>query len=155
MGDGQASTVARLYRNGTGCDYGEGDTADFIFRGRAYAKLASNPAAAERLFAYDGVVEIEYRRIPCQFSGANLVFKVHEHSKYPEYLAIVIQYVAGQNDITAVELWQEDCKQWRAMRRYGAVWDTPYPPSGSINCRGEIGAGKQSHPWRLESWGFL
>lgn len=34
------------------------------------------------------------------------MFKVHEHSKYPDYLAIVVLYQAGQKDVTAIELWQ-------------------------------------------------
>lgn len=86
-------------------DYGEGDRTDFILSPRAYAKLGNNPTSTEILFAY-GVVDIEFKRVPCQFSNANLAFKVHENSRYPGYLAIAIQYVAGKNDITAVELWQ-------------------------------------------------
>ena len=85
-------------------DYGEGDRTDFILSPRAYTKLA-RPNSALELFAY-GVVDVEYRRISCQFAGYNIVYKVHEHSQYPHYLAIVFLYVAGQNDITAVELWR-------------------------------------------------
>lgn len=85
-------------------DYGEGDNTDFILSLRAYSKLALPNMAAE-LFSY-GVVDIDYRRIPCQHSGYNLMFKVHEHSRFPEYLALVPIYQAGVNDITAVELWQ-------------------------------------------------
>ncbi|MBA0762190.1 hypothetical protein Gotri_024732 [Gossypium trilobum] len=33
-------------------------------------------------------------------------FKVHEHSKYPNYLAIVILYQAGQTEILAADVWQ-------------------------------------------------
>lgn len=85
-------------------DYGEGDRTDFILSPRAYTKLAK-PNLALELFAY-GVVDVEYRRISCKYSSNNLMVQVHEHSNYPQYLAIVILYVAGQNDITAVELWQ-------------------------------------------------
>ena len=85
-------------------DYGEGDRTDFILSPRAYTKLA-RPNSALELFAY-GVVDVEYRSISCQFDGYNLMYKVGERSKYRRYLAIVILYVAGQNDITAVELWQ-------------------------------------------------
>lgn len=85
-------------------DYGEGDNTDFILSVRAYAKLAS-PYTAEQLFAR-GVVNVEYKRIPCQYPAYNLVFKVHEHSKYPVYLALVPLYQAGVNDIIAVEVWQ-------------------------------------------------
>lgn len=89
-------------------DYGEGDKTDFILSPRAYARM-SQPDQTAELFAY-GVVDVKFRRIPCQYSGYNLMFKVHEHSKQPDYLAIVIIYVSGRNDITAVQLWQVHSK---------------------------------------------
>ena len=85
-------------------DYGEGDRTDFILSSRAYSKLAL-PNVAKELFAF-GVVEVEYSRISCQYSGQNIMYKVHENSNYPHYLALIVLYVAGKNDITAVELWQ-------------------------------------------------
>lgn len=85
-------------------DYGEGDNTDFILSPRGFSNLALPNAEAE-LFAY-GVVDVEYKRVSCQYSGYNVMYKVHEHSKYPDYFALVITYAAGQNDITSVELWQ-------------------------------------------------
>lgn len=86
-------------------DYGEGDHTDFILSPRAYLRLARADAAAQ-LFAY-GVVDVEFRRISCKFAGYNnLMFKVHEHSRFPQYLALVFLYQTGQNEILAVELWQ-------------------------------------------------
>jgi hypothetical protein len=85
-------------------DYGEGDKTDFILSPRAFARLA-RPNLASELFPY-GVVDVEYRRISCTYSGYNLMFKVHENSKFPHYLALFVIYAAGQNDITAVELWR-------------------------------------------------
>ena len=87
-------------------DYGVADRTDFILSPRAYANLASSNLAFELELFADGVVDVEYRRISCQHPGYNLMYKVGERSKYRRYLAIVILYVAGQNDITAVELWQ-------------------------------------------------
>ena len=86
-------------------DYGEGDRTDFIMSPRAYSRLARNPDASKELFKY-GVVDVEFRRVPCRYSGYNVFFKVHEHSKNPNYLAIVILYAAGRYDITAVQFWQ-------------------------------------------------
>ena len=101
-------------------DYGEGDKTDFILSTRAYAKLA-RPNVVSQLFSY-GVVDIEYRRISCKYSGYNLMFKVHENSNYPHYLSIVLLYVAGQNDITAVEFWQVCALQkewyWKYYKSY-------------------------------------
>ncbi|XP_059441340.1 expansin-like B1 [Corylus avellana] len=163
VNDGSVAGVSRLYRNGTGCgacyqvrcttpeycsdegvkivvsDYGEGDTTDFILSPRAFVRLARANVAKE-LLAY-GVIDVEYRRVSCQYSGHNLMVKVHENSRFPHYLALLVIYVAGQNDITAVELWQEDSQQWRGMRRaYGAVWDMANAPtgSGSIKLRFQV-----------------
>ncbi|KAF8412469.1 hypothetical protein HHK36_000433 [Tetracentron sinense] len=158
---GDVGAVSRLYRNGTGCgacyqvrctipqlcddagvkivvtDHGEGDYTDFILSTRGFTKLARPNMAAE-LVAH-GVVDIEYRRISCQYPGYNLVFKVHEHSRFPEYLAIVVLYQAGQKDIVTIEVWQEDCQQWRSLRRaYGAVWDMTNPPRGAVNLRFQL-----------------
>ncbi|KAI5602150.1 hypothetical protein POPTR_001G151500v4 [Populus trichocarpa] len=161
VNDANVAGVSRLFKNGTGCggcyqvrckasnlcsddgvnvvvtDYGEGDKTDFILSTRAYARMA-RPNMALELFAY-GVVDVEFRRIPCRYNGYNLMFKVHEHSRFPEYLAIVLLYQAGQNEILAVELRQEDCKEWRGMRRaYGAVWDIPNPPKGAISLKLQV-----------------
>lgn len=158
VNDGQVAGVSRLYRNGTGCgacyqvrckipahcnedgtkvvvtDYGEGHYTDFILSTRAYASLARPNMAAE-LFAF-GVVDVEFRRVPCTYSY-NLMFKVHEKSHNPGYLAILAVYQGGVYDITGVEVWLEYCKQWRPMRKvYGAVWDMENPPMGSaLNLR--------------------
>lgn len=127
-------------------DHGEGDYTDFIMSPRAFAKLA-HPNTAFELFSY-GVVDVQFRRVSCQYPNYNTVkFKVHEHSRYPDYLAIIIIYVGGQNDITVVELWQEDCNEWKGMRRsHGAVWDMANPPKGDIKLRfqvsGSVGYGR-------------
>ncbi|KAI3791026.1 hypothetical protein L2E82_04562 [Cichorium intybus] len=170
---GEVTGVSRLFKNGTGCgacyqvrckspkhcseegtkvvvtDHGEGDNTDFILSVRAYTKLAL-PGLAEELFSY-GVVDVEYKRIPCQYSGYNLMFKVHEHSRFPDYLSLVAIYQAGVSEITAVEIWQEDCQEWVCMRRaYGAVWDLPSPPrgqpEGAINVRIQV-SGSSGSKW--------
>jgi len=86
-------------------DYGEGDRTDFIMSPRAYSRLGRNADASAELFKY-GVVDIEYRRVPCSYTGYNVVFKVHEHSRNPDYFAVVVLYVDGTYDVTAVELFQ-------------------------------------------------
>jgi len=86
-------------------DYGEGDRTGFIMSPRGYSKLGRNTYASTELFKY-GVVDVEYRRVPCRYGGYNLLVKVHEHSRNPHYLAILILYLGGTYDVTAVELWQ-------------------------------------------------
>lgn len=42
---------------------------------------------------------------------------------------------------------QDDCKEWRGMRRaYGAVWDMPNPPEGSITLRFQV-SGSMGMKW--------
>ncbi|MEW5208121.1 expansin C-terminal domain-related protein [Bacillus cereus] len=54
-------------------------------------------------------------------------------------MAIILIYQAGQKDVTAVELWQADCQEWRGMRKaYGGVWDMPNPPVGALNLRFQV-----------------
>ncbi|RWR89716.1 expansin-like protein B1 [Cinnamomum micranthum f. kanehirae] len=155
---GDVGAVAKLYRNGAGCgacyqvsctnpklcledglkivvtDHGEGDNTDFILSASGFAKLA-RPGMDKELIAR-GVVDIEYRRISCRYPGHNLMFKVHEHSKFPDYIAIIILYQSGKKDVTAMELWQEDSQQWKGMRRaYGGVWDMVSPPKGALTVR--------------------
>ncbi|KAJ4712645.1 Expansin-like like [Melia azedarach] len=157
INDAKVAGVSRLWKNGIGCgacyqvrckvpqrcsengvmavvtDYGEGDNTDFILSPRAYSKLA-RPGASAKLFSY-GVVDVEFRRVPCRYNY-NLRFKVHEHSSFPGYLALVILYQAGQSDILAVDIWQGHRRDWMPMRRaYGAVFDIANPPRGSITLR--------------------
>ncbi|XP_074315941.1 expansin-like B1 [Silene latifolia] len=152
VNDGYVAAVHRPYRNGTGCggcyqvkckaggctdegvtvvatDFGIGDRTDFIFPARVYSKMAQADFEGE-LLSY-GVVDIEYRRVPCDFGGSTLVFKIHEATKYPYYLAIIIVYPPGVYDVVGVQIWEEDSKTWRDMRKpYGAVWDMENPPKG-------------------------
>ncbi|BAT75796.1 hypothetical protein LR48_Vigan01g208100 [Vigna angularis] len=162
VNDGSVAGVSRLWRNGSGCgacyqarckipqycdengafvvatDYGEGDRTDFIMSPRAFSRLGRNADASAELFKY-GVVDIEYRRVPCSYSGYNVVFKVHEHSRNPDYFAVVVLYVDGTYDVTAVELFQQDCQEWKPLRRaFGAMFDYSNPPSGEIYLRFQV-----------------
>ncbi|GAB4834640.1 hypothetical protein Ancab_032903 [Ancistrocladus abbreviatus] len=160
MNDGNVAAVSRLYRGGTGCgacyqvrckapmckddgvqvvvtDHGAGDDADFILSPRAYTRMARSGAEEQLLGC--GVVDIEYRRVPCQYDGSNLFLKIHEKSKYPHYLALVPFYQAGMSDIVAMEIWQDDCKEWRPMRKpFGAAWDMENPPRGDLTIRLQV-----------------
>ncbi|KAL2903041.1 Expansin-like B1 [Bienertia sinuspersici] len=160
VNDGYVAGVHRPYRNGTGCggcyqvrcktgggecsnegvvvvatDFGVGDWTDFLFPARAYAKMA-RPGYEAKLLAY-GVVNIEYKRVPCTFRGSNkLIYSVHQRTKYPHYLAVIIIYPPGIYDVVGAQIWQEDCKAWRPMRKpYGAVWDMENPPRGDLRIR--------------------
>ncbi|XVF51852.1 hypothetical protein PTKIN_Ptkin04bG0217200 [Pterospermum kingtungense] len=157
-----AAVSKSLYKNGSGCgacykvrctnpqlcdyngvnivvtDYGEGDRTDFILSPLAYERMAKRPDTAKQLFAY-GVVDVEYQRIPCTYEGYKLKLKVIGHSSYPYYLAFVILYQPGENDILSIDIWREDSKEWVGMRRsYGAVFDMANPPLGPVSLRFQV-----------------
>ncbi|CAL1401722.1 unnamed protein product [Linum trigynum] len=149
VNDGNVAGVSRLWKNDTGC----GDcyqvrckapnvcSDDGLGRGRPHGlhpqptRLRKDGASQLRAGAVQvrrGGGGVHYKRIPCRYAGYNIVFKVKEHSKYPDYLA-------GQYDVTAVDIWQEDCKQWRGMRRaYGAVFDVVTPPKCELRVRFQL-----------------
>ncbi|KAI3905139.1 hypothetical protein MKX01_017385 [Papaver californicum] len=166
LNGGGVGTVSNLYRNGTGCgacyqirctipqlcttagmtivvtDHGEGDHTDFILSPRGFTQLA-HPNMAQHLMAYGVII----CTVSCQYPGYNLMFKVHEHSRFCEYLALIVIHQSGQSDISAAELWQEDCKEWRGMRKaYGGVWDITSPPKGVIKVRFQV-SGADGQKW--------
>ncbi|XP_054775855.1 expansin-like B1 [Prosopis cineraria] len=159
VNDGSVAGVSGLWKKGSGCgacyrvrcrdaqycdeygslvvatDYGEGDRTDFVMSPRGYSRLGRNPESSAELFKY-GVVAVEYTRVTCTFAGANPLIRIHESSKYPDYLALVVLYMPGQFDIVSMEIYQVDRNEWRTMRRaFGAVFDIIDAPHQAIIVR--------------------
>ncbi|KAK7262170.1 hypothetical protein RJT34_29731 [Clitoria ternatea] len=164
-----AAVSGRLWRNGAACgtcyqvrckiaeycnanganvvvtDYGEGDRTDFILSPRALEQLGRNNAS-EKLKKY-GVLDIEYKRVPCRYPG-NVLFHVKESSNNPGYFAVILLNVNGKYDVTAVELWRKERRQWEPLRRvYGAVFDFANPPEGELSLRFQVTYPKGYTDW--------
>ncbi|KAK7262173.1 hypothetical protein RJT34_29735 [Clitoria ternatea] len=161
INNGSVAAVSGLWRNGAACgtcyqvrckiaeycdanganvvvtDYGAGDRTDFIMSPRAFSQLGRNKAASEKLKKY-GVLDIEYKRVPCRYSG-NVLFHVQESSNNPGYFAVILLNVNGKYDVTAVELWRKERRQWEPLRRVsGAVFDFANPPKGELILRFQV-----------------
>lgn len=85
----------------TGSAIGRG--TDFVLSYGAFVKLARTNKG--KLLVALGVIDAEYKRVPCQYPGTTVKVMVHEKSRYPGYLAIVFLYQDGQSDITAVQIY--------------------------------------------------
>ncbi|XP_054825648.1 expansin-like B1 [Prosopis cineraria] len=163
---GMVAGVSGLWRGGAGCgacyevrckdsklcnqngptivatDFGAGDRTDFIMSLNGFLKLGRDSSASQELKKY-GVVDVEYKRVPCTHDGSNVLIKIHESSKYPDYLAIIILYVPGMKDVVGVEIYDDYSKEWRAMRRaFGAVFDIVNAPRGPFKLRLQFSGSK-------------
>ncbi|XP_074572642.1 expansin-like A2 [Curcuma longa] len=108
--------------------------AEWVLSGPAYSAMARRGMAKElkKLAA----VDVEHKRIPCEYSGRNLSIRVEEKSRRPEYLAIKFLYQEGQTDIVAVDLAQVKSSNWQFMNRdNGPTWSTEQVPAGPLQIR--------------------
>ncbi|VFQ85809.1 unnamed protein product [Cuscuta campestris] len=156
---GDVTAASNLYRDGVGCgacyqvrctdaaycsdkgvtavitDSGASDRTDFILSRGAFGRMANTKWSAQCLLS-QGVVDIQYQRVPCSYPNKNMTFKIHEKSINPHYLAFAIWYQQGLKDITALLICEIQNFKCKLMdRAYGAVWATTSPPCGPLQIR--------------------
>nr|GMC58111.1 putative expansin-B2 [Ipomoea batatas] len=71
-----------------------------------------------------GVLNVQYRRVECNYPGVPLSFGVRSGSS-PYYFETLIEYVSGSGALSAVELKQASASpdSWLSMQQsWGAVW---------------------------------
>ncbi|URD77299.1 expansin-like [Musa troglodytarum] len=115
-------------------DLNKSNTTDFVLSGPAFTAMARNGKAQE--LTKLGILDVEYKRIPCEYKNHNLSVRVEENSRSPNYLAIKFLYQGGQTDIVGVDVAQVGSSNWRFMSRdYGPVWSTSRAPAGPLQLR--------------------
>ncbi|GLJ12222.1 hypothetical protein SUGI_0186820 [Cryptomeria japonica] len=153
-----AAASAKIYREGVGCggcyqirctdpeicsesgikvvvsDFTQDNQTDFVLPSRTFSKMAQ-PTKSSKLLKM-GIVDIEYKRIPCEYPGQNMTVKIDKISNYPYFLAVQFLYQGGQTDIVLVDVAQAGSSNWKYMtRNHGAVWSMQQPPMGPLSLR--------------------
>ncbi|KAM0855894.1 hypothetical protein ACQ4PT_049485 [Festuca glaucescens] len=103
--------------------------AHFDMSGTAFGAMAYR-GKADRLRSA-GQLKIHYKRVPCNYNGMKISFKVDAGSN-PYYLAVLVMYQAGDGDLSAVDVMQGGCKAGQHDRsgkpwmRMQQSWGTTY-----------------------------
>ncbi|XP_074314630.1 expansin-like A2 [Silene latifolia] len=147
-----AAGVPSLYKDGAGCgacyqirckdsdmcskrgikvvltDINKNNKTDFLLSSRALKAMALPGKDIHALKI--GALDVEYKRVPCDYKGRNLAIRIEESSKNPDYLVIQILFQGGQTEIVAVDVAKVGSSNWTFMtRKYGAIWETKKAPS--------------------------
>ncbi|KQJ97764.1 expansin-B2 [Brachypodium distachyon] len=118
----------------------------FDLSGTAFGAMANN-GQNDRL-RHAGIIDMQFRRVPCNYPGMNVNFHV-ERGSNPNYLAVLVQHANRDGNVVLMEIMESrygrPTGQWTAMTRsWGAIWrrDTNYPMQGpfSLRIRSESGS---------------
>uniref|UniRef100_A0A0D9VN96 Expansin-like EG45 domain-containing protein n=2 Tax=Leersia perrieri TaxID=77586 RepID=A0A0D9VN96_9ORYZ len=116
----------------------------FDLSGTAFGAMAKDNRNDELRHA--GIIDIQFRRVPCQYAGLTVTFHVEQGSN-PNYLAILVEYENGDGDVVQVDIMESrpaadgtlvPTGVWTPMREsWGSIWrlDTNHPQQGPFSLR--------------------
>ncbi|KAE8672889.1 Expansin-like A2 [Hibiscus syriacus] len=165
-GGSLAAGVSSLYKLGAGCgacfqirckdpklcssrgtnvtltDLNYNNQTDIVLSNSAFTAMANQGMAQDVLKL--GIVDVEYKRVPCEYKNQNLAVRVEESSQKPNYLVIKLLYQGGQTEVVSIDVAQVGSSNWNAMaRNSGAVWDTSRFPDGALQFRFMVTSGHE------------
>ncbi|KAG2539429.1 expansin-B2-like [Panicum virgatum] len=111
----------------------------FDLSGTAFGALA-RPGLNDKL-RHAGIIDIQFRRVPCDNRGLTVNFHVEQGSN-PVYLAVLVEYANKAGTVLQMDLRESGSRLWTPMRRsWGSVWrlDSNHPLRApfSLRIRGE------------------
>ncbi|XP_062205589.1 expansin-B6-like [Phragmites australis] len=107
----------------------------FDLSGTAFGSMAL-PGLNDKL-RHAGIIDMEFRRVPCNFPGLTINFHV-EHGSNPMYLAVLVEYENKDGDVVQVDLMEGNSGYWEPMREsWGSIWrmDSNRPLKGPFSLR--------------------
>jgi hypothetical protein len=113
----------------------------FDLSGTAFGAMAK-PGLSDKL-RHAGIIDMQFRRVPCNHRGLTINFHVH-HTSNPNYLAVLVEYANKEGTVVQMDLKERGSRYWTPMRRsWGSIWriDSGHRLQGpfSLRIRGESG----------------
>ncbi|KAK2650658.1 hypothetical protein Ddye_018147 [Dipteronia dyeriana] len=97
------------------------DSVHFDLSGASFGAMATSGQSDPLRNA--GVMQIQYRRVECNYRDTNVVFSIDSGSNL-YYFAVLIKYINGDGNLAGVDLQQtSQSNTWLPMQQsWGAIW---------------------------------
>ncbi|WVZ55081.1 hypothetical protein U9M48_005794 [Paspalum notatum var. saurae] len=108
----------------------------FDLAGTAFGAMAKK--GEEEKLRKAGIIDMKFRRVKCSYSdGTKITFHVEKGSN-PNYLALLVKFVAGEGDTIGVDVKASGSEEYVPLKHsWGAIWrvDTPKPLKAPLTVR--------------------